>query len=221
MSRETGSLSSDMQAWLHEHSLRETEVQRALRLEMASHPEGGMQTSPEQVQFMGQLFAGIGGRRAIEVGVFTGYSALAIAHVLPPDGEVIACDISEHYMSVARSWWERDGMSDRIHSRIGPAAESLQALLDDGQAGTFDFMYVDADKESSPTYYELGLKLLRPGGFIGIDNMFLGGKVVDPDEDGSNVIATRKIARTLHDDERVAYSLVPVGDGLALAMKRP
>ncbi len=221
MSRETGSLSSDMQAWLHEHSLRETEVQRALRLEMASHPEGGMQTSPEQVQFMGQLFAGIGGRRAIEVGVFTGYSALAIAHAMPADGELIACDVSEEFMAIARSWWEKDGMSDRITSRVGPAAESLQALLDEGQAGTFDFMYVDADKESSPVYYELGLKLLRTGGFIAIDNMFLGGKVVDPAENGSNVIATREIARVLHDDQRVSYSLIPVGDGLALAMKRP
>ena len=220
MSRETGSLSTDMQSWLHAHSLRETEVQRALRMEMASHPEGGMQTSPEQAQFMGLLLAGIGGRRAIEVGVFTGYSALAIAHALPADGQLVACDISEEYMAVARSWWERDGMSDRITSRVGPAAESLQTMLDAGEAGTYDFMYVDADKESSPTYYELGLELLRPGGFIGIDNMFLGGKVVDPAEDGSNVIATREIARTLHDDERVAYSLVPVGDGLALAMKR-
>ena len=220
MSRETGSLSTDMQSWLHEHSLRETEVQRALRLEMASHAEGGMQTSPEQAQFMGLLIAGIGGRRAIDVGVFTGYSALAIAHALPPGGELVACDISEAYMEVARSWWERDGMSDRITSRVGPAVESLQAMLDEGQAGTYDFMYVDADKESSPAYYELGLELLRPGGFIGIDNMFLGGKVVEPSEDGSNVIATREIARTLHDDKRVNYSLVPVGDGLALAMKR-
>ena len=220
MSRETGSLSSDMQAWLHDHSLRETEVQRALRLEMASHPEGGMQTSPEQVQFMGQLFAGIGGRRAIEVGVFTGYSALAIAHAMPSDGELIACDVSEHYMAIARSWWEKDGMSDRITSRVGPAAESLQALLDEGQAGTFDFMYVDADKESSPIYYELGLQLLRSGGFIGIDNMFVGGKVVDPTATEPNVLATRSIARSMHDDQRVLYSLLPVGDGLGLAMKR-
>ena len=124
-------------------------------------------------------------------------------------------------MGVARSWWERDGLSDRITSRVGPAVDSLQAMLDEGQAGTYDFMYVDADKESSPAYYELGLELLRPGGFIGIDNMFLGGKVVDPEEDASNVMATREIARTLRDDQRVSYSLVPVGDGLGLAMKRP
>lgn len=221
MSRETGSLNADMQSWLHEHSLRETDVQRALRHDMGTHPEGGMQTSPEQAQFMALLFESIGGKRAIEVGVFTGYSALAIAHVLPPGGELVACDISEEFMSVARSWWERDGMSDRITSRVGPAAQTLQALIDEGQAGTFDFMYVDADKESSPVYYELGLQLLRPGGFIGIDNMFLGGKVVDPAEDGSNVVATREIARILHDDQRVSYSLVPVGDGLGLAMKRP
>lgn len=219
MSRESIHLGDAMQSWLHEHSLRETEVQRALRAEMESHPHGEMQTSPEQVQFMAMLVAAIGGRRAIEVGVFTGYSALAIAHALPDDGVLVACDIDEDFMAIARSWWEKDGVADRITSRVGPAVETLEGMLAAGEAGTYDFMYVDADKESSEAYYELGLQLLRPGGIIAIDNMFRGGRVVEPDANDSSTIATRVIARKLVDDERVAYTLVPIGDGLALAHK--
>ena len=220
MSRESVHLGEAMQTWLHDHSLRETPVQRALRLEMASHPEGEMQTSPEQVQFMAMLMAAIGGRRAIEVGVFTGYSAMAIAHVLPEGGELVACDLSPEYMDIAEGWWERDGVADRISQRVGPAVESLQALLDEGQAGSFDFMYVDADKESSDQYYELGLQLIRPGGLITIDNMFRGGRVVDPSADDSSTVATRAIAEKLFADERIDYTLVPIGDGLAVARKR-
>ena len=220
MSRDSIHLGEAMQAWLHEHSLRETEVQRALRADMESHPHGEMQTSPEQVQFMAMLFAAIGGRRAIEVGVFTGYSAMAIAHALPADGELIACDVSEEYMAVAQSWWERDGVADRITPRIGPAVDSLKALLAEGPAESFDFMYVDADKESSEQYYELGLQLLRPGGLIAIDNMFRGGRVVDPEAQDSSTIATRALANKLVVDDRIAYTLVPIGDGLAVAMKR-
>lgn len=219
MSRESIHLDDALQAWLHEHSLRETDVQRALREAMESHPHGEMQTSPEQVQFMAMLISAIGGKRAIEVGVFTGYSAMAIAHALPADGELIACDVSEEYMAIAQTWWVKDGVADRITPRLGPAAESLEAMLADGEGGTYDFMYVDADKESSDRYYELGLQLLRPGGIIGIDNMFRGGRVVDPDANDSSTIATRAIAKKLVNDERIAYTLVPIGDGLALAHK--
>lgn len=208
-----------MQAWLHEHSLRETEVQRALRADMESHPHGEMQTSPEQVQFMAMLVGAIGGRRAIEVGVFTGYSAMAIAHALPANGELIACDMSEEYMAIAQSWWEKDGVADRITPRLGPAVDTLEGLLSEGQAGCFDFMYIDADKELSDQYYELGLQLVRPGGLIGIDNMFRGGRVVDPEANDPSTIATRAIAKKLFLDDRIAYTLVPIGDGLALACK--
>ncbi len=209
-----------MQSWLHQHSLRETEAQRALREEMAAHPQGGMQTSPEQAQFLALLVSAIGARRAIEVGAFTGYSALAIAHALPADGELVACDVHEENMSIAQAWWEKDGVADRITPRLGPATQTLEALLADGEAGAFDFIYVDADKESSEQYYELGLELLRPGGIIGIDNMFRGGRVVDPEATDPGTVATRAIARKLADDERVAYTLIPIGDGLALALTR-
>lgn len=220
MSRESIQLVDDMRSWLHEHSLRETPVQRELREAMESHPHGEMQTSPEQVQFMAMLVSAIGGRRALEVGVFTGYSAMAIAHALPVDGELVACDVSEEYMAIAQTWWAKDGVADRITPRVGPAVDSLEAMLAAGEAGTYDFMYVDADKQSSEQYYELGLQLLRTGGILGIDNMFRGGRVSKPSENDESTVATRALAKKLVADERIAYTLVPIGDGLAVALKR-
>ena len=209
-----------MHSWLRDHCLRETEVQRQLRLSMEDHPEGEMLTSPEQVQLMALLAKSIGTKRAVEVGVFTGYSALGIARILPEDGRLYACDMSEEFMAIAQGWWEQAGESAKIESRLGPGEESLNALLKEGLGGSIDFMYVDADKVNSGNYYELGLELLRPGGMIGMDNMFLGGNVADLENTEPNILATRELAQKLLADDRVDYSLLPVGDGLGLALKR-
>lgn len=220
MSSRTGHLAEAMQSWLHEHSLRETDVQRQLRDSMKSFPDGEMLTSAEQVQLMALLAKSIGTKRAVEVGVFTGYSALGIAKILPEDGTLYACDMSEEFLAVAREWWEKAGVAGKIESRLGPGEDSLKALLDEGLGGSIDFMYVDADKVNSSTYYELGLRLLRSGGMIGLDNMFLGGRVADVSDNDPNTLATRALALKLLADERVDYSLLPIGDGLGLARKR-
>ena len=201
-----------------QNSLRETPVQAQLRAAMDGHPEGEMQTSPEQVQLLALLLKMMNARRVIEVGVFTGYSAMGMAMALPDDGVLVACDLSSDHMAVAQSWWDRAGVSERIEPRIGPAIESLEAMLADGQGGTYDFMYFDADKEAFLEYYELGLKLLRPGGLLTFDNMFRGGRVADPSVTDASTEATRSLARKLLEDDRVEYSLNPIGDGLAIAM---
>ena len=202
------------------HSLRETPIQHELRMAMEGHPEGEMQTSPEQVQLLALLLRTMKASRVIEVGVFTGYSAMGMAMALPDDGLVVACDLSSEHMAVAQEWWDRAGVSNRIQPRVGPASESLTQLLEAGEAGTYDFIYCDADKTGYPEYYELGLQLLRPGGLLTFDNMLRGGRVADPEVDDESTVATRELAAKLLADERVDYSLNPIGDGLAIAMKR-
>jgi len=199
-----------------ENSLRETPVQAQLRAAMDDHPEGEMQTSPEQTQFLFFLARSLNATRAIEVGVYTGASAMAIASALPHEGRLVACDISDEHLQTAMATWKAAGVDVRIESRIGPAVDTLTAMLDEPEAGHYDFMYVDADKENSLNYYELGLKLLRTGGIICIDNMFRGGDVTDASCIDESTVATRELARFLLSDERVDYSLVPIGDGLAL-----
>ncbi|MCH2138724.1 MAG: class I SAM-dependent methyltransferase [Phycisphaerales bacterium] len=216
MSRETIGLTGAMQQWVVDHGTDETDVAVQLRTAMADHPEGGMQTSPEQAQLLRTLVHVTGAQRILEVGVFTGYSAMLMASALPPTGTLIACDISEHWLATARTWWARAGVSDRIESRCGPAIDTLQALIDDGHAGTFDMLYIDADKTSSDAYCEVGLTLVRPGGVIAIDNMFRGGRVVDAHADDESTVATRALAAKWSADPRVCWSLLPIGDGLGV-----
>jgi len=220
MSNKSIGLSDALHEYLLTVSLRESAVMQRLREETADHPKSKMQIAPEQAQFLQFLLRLIGARRTIEIGVFTGYSALATAEVLPPTGEVVACDVSEEYTQVARRYWEEAGVADRIDLRIAPAAETLDALLDDGQAGTFDFSFIDADKETYDTYYEQSLRLLRPGGVIALDNVFRDGRVTDPDIDDESVRAIQDLNEKLHDDQRVDLTMLPVADGLTLAMKR-
>ncbi len=217
MSRETIGLSDGLASWMETHALRESAVQQQLRAAMGSHPRGGMQTAPEQVAFMQVLMKLIDAKRVIEIGVFTGYSALGMAAALPDDGVLLACDIDAQYLEEAEQWWVKAGVADRIESRLGPAVDTLDALIADGASGTIDFVYSDADKESSAAYYERSLKLLRPGGIFAIDNMFLGGRVVDMDDSEPSVVATREIAHVLSTDDRIDWSLVPIGDGLGVA----
>ena len=220
MSRQTLPVDSALHEWLLEHGLRESSVQRALRVEMVAHPEGQMQTSPEQVQLLAFLLKTMAATRVIEVGVFTGYSALGMAMALPAGAVLVACDSSGEHMDVAQGWWRRAGVSDRIEPRVGPATESLQALINEGGAGSFDFMYVDADKTGYGDYYEFGLHLLRPGGVMAFDNMLRSGRVADDSIQDASTVAIRALADRMRDDDRVEYSLLPIGDGLALAMVR-
>lgn len=179
--------------------------------------DGEMLTSPEQLQFLAFLARSIGAKNAIEIGVYTGASTLAIAEVLPEEGSIVSCDVSMDYIGYCSPAWEQAGVEHKIDLRIAPALDSLQALLHEGKKNSFDFMYIDADKTNSKNYYSLGLQLLRPGGIIAIDNMFYGGQVADEANEDANTIATRELASFLLADDRVDYSLVPIGDGLALA----
>jgi predicted O-methyltransferase YrrM len=220
MSNKSIGLSDELHEYLLSMSLRESAVMERLREETAHHPKAQMQIAPEQAQFFQFLLRLIGARRTIEVGVFTGYSALAAAEVLPPSGELVACDVSEEYTEVARRYWEAAGVADQIDLRIAPAEETLNALLDDGQAGTFDFSFIDADKETYDTYYEQSLELLRPGGVIALDNVFRDGRVTDPDVEDESVRAIQDLNEKLHTDDRVDLTMLPVADGVTLAMKR-
>ena len=220
MASHTGSLNQAMQQWLEHYSCRPSDALKELCKVTLTLEDSGMLTSPEQLQFLAFLATSIGAKRAIEVGVFTGASALAIAEVLPEDGVVIACDLTDEYLQYASPAWEAAGVTSKIDMRVGAAIDTLQELIDEGHSDTFDFMYIDADKVNSKNYYEYGLKLLRSGGIITIDNMFYGGQVADDSFDDENTVATRELTKFLHQDDRVDFSLIPIGDGLALMRKR-
>jgi predicted O-methyltransferase YrrM len=220
MSRQTLSLTADLQRYMLDVSLREPDVLRRLREETARHPQAEMQIAPEQGQFMALLARLVGARRALEVGVFTGYSALAVALALPPDGQVIALDVSEEFTAVARRYWREAGVGHKVDLRLGPAIETLDGLLAAGQAGTFDLAFIDADKPGYDGYYERALALVRPGGLILLDNMLRGGDVADPGMSDPGLEAIRALNRKLHGDARIDLSLLPVADGLTLARKR-
>ncbi len=220
MSSRTIQVTERLLAYLLSVGVREPESMQRLRKETASIPGAGMQISPEQGQFMTLLAELIGARRAIEVGTFTGYSALAVARALPKDGLLIACDVNSETTAIGMRYWQEAGVAERIDLRIAPAAETLRALIDDGQAGSFDMAFIDADKTGYATYYELCLTLLRPGGLVLIDNVLWGGSVADPAATDPDTLAIREINATIHKDERVSMTLVPVGDGLTLARKR-
>ena len=221
MSSKTNQLSDAMSSWIHEHSLRTSSASISLFQETATLEDGLMITSPEQLQFLAFLATTINAKQTIEVGVFTGASALAVAEVLPNNGRVVACDLTDEYLPIATKAWDEAGVSKKIDMRIGPALNTLQELIDEGQTGSFDMMYIDADKVNSHNYFELGLKLMRSGGIIAIDNMFYGGQVADSAyDDDENTIATRALTDALHGDNRVDFTLIPIGDGLALMRKR-
>ncbi|MDH4131487.1 MAG: class I SAM-dependent methyltransferase [Gemmatimonadota bacterium] len=220
MSRQTLTLDERLYRYLLEHSLREPDVLRRLREETAAHPKAEMQIAPEQGQFMALLVRLMGARRVLEVGVFTGYSSLAMALALPEDGRLVACDISEEFTAVARRYWREAGVESRVELRLGPAVETLDALLAAGEAGRFDLAFLDADKESYDVYYERSLELLRPGGLVILDNMLQDGQVADPAVATPPVVAVRQLNDKLLRDERVDLTLLPVADGLTLARKR-
>jgi predicted O-methyltransferase YrrM len=219
MTTRTLNLDDSLYRYLLDTSLREHPVLAELRAATHDHPLARMQIAPEQGQFMALLAQLASARRTIEIGVFTGYSALAVALVLPPDGRIVACDISTEYTDVARNYWEKAGVAHKIELRIAPARESLDALLAQGEAGNFDFAFIDADKTGYDAYYERCLSLLRTGGLIVVDNTLWGGSVAHPSTD-ADTVAIQEFNRKLHRDERVDLSLLPIGDGLTLARKR-
>jgi caffeoyl-CoA O-methyltransferase len=206
--------------YLLDVSLREASILADLREATASHPKVVMQISPEQGQFMAMLVKLTGAKRCVEVGVFTGYSSLAVALALPTDGQIIACDIDEEFTRLAVEYWQRAGVESKIQLKLAPAIDSLDQLLADGQDGQFDFAFIDADKVNYRHYYDRLLNLVRKGGLIAVDNTLWSGDLADPDVNDEDTIALRAFNQYLHSDERVDLSLVPIGDGLTLARKR-
>ena len=220
MSSRTIVLTDALYKYLLEVSLREPEVMRRLREETQKMPSAGMQISPEQGQFMALLVELMGAKRCLEIGTFTGYSALAVARALPADGILVACDISANYTARAKPYWQEAGVADRIDLRIGPAVETLDTLLAQGQAGSFDFAFIDADKTNYKNYFQRVLDLLRRGGLACVDNVLWSGAVADPTRDDEDTVAIREFNQALAKDSRVTISLVPIGDGLTLTRKR-
>jgi predicted O-methyltransferase YrrM len=220
MSNRSISLTDSLYDYLLSVSLRESHLQRRLREETAADPMARMQISPEQGQFMALLARLTGARRCIEIGVFTGYSSLAVALALPAGGSIVACDVSEEWTSVARRYWAEAGVADRIELRLAPALATLDSLLAAGAGGTFDLAFIDADKTSYPAYYERSLLLLRPGGLVLVDNTLWSGRVADPEVADADTVALRHFNDRLHRDDRVDLAMLPVGDGLTLARKR-
>ena len=220
MTRKTLNLTDSLHDYLLSVSLREPEILRQLREETARLPESNMQIAPEQGQFMALVLRLMGAERGIEVGVYCGYSALACALALPAGGELIACDINAEWTAVARRYWQRAGVDDRIKLHLRPALETLRHLIDEGRAGSFDYAFIDADKENYWHYYEACLTLLRPGGLVMVDNTLWEGRVLAPEAAESSTRAIQAFNRRLLADERVDISLLPLADGLTLARKR-
>jgi len=220
MSNRTIAITESIYQYLCDHSLREDPILKDLRDHTYDMEERAMQIAPEQGQFMQMLVKLIGAKNTIEVGVFTGYSSLAIALALPEDGRIVACDVNPQYTSVAEKFWVSAGVREKIDLRIGPAKDTLLELINAGLTGTFDFAFIDADKINYDHYYELCLQLIRPGGLITVDNVLWGGAVSDDTINDVDTNSIRALNDKLHQDERIDLSLVPVGDGLTLAMKR-
>jgi caffeoyl-CoA O-methyltransferase len=220
MSRPNEYLPENIYDYMNSVSIREPAILRKLREETASHPMGGMQIPPEHGQFLALLMQLTGARRTLEVGVFTGYSSLAVALALPDDGKLLACDVSEEYTSVARRYWKEAGVDHMIDLRLKPALETLHELIAQRQHNRFDFAFIDADKANYEGYYECALELVRPGGLIAIDNVLWHGRVIDPEANDADTLAIRAINKKLLGDSRVAISMLPISDGLTLACKR-
>ena len=219
MSNKTLSLNNSLYEYILSVSLREPEVLARLRAETLQQPMSMMLSAPEQGQFLALLAQLIGARKCLEVGVYTGYSTLWVALALPHDGSVLACDVSEKWTAIARRYWEEAGVAERIDLQLAPALETLDRLLAADQAGSFDFAFIDADKENYPDYYERTLQLLRPGGLMVIDNTLWSGAVADTSRQDPETCAIRALNDLVHADDRVQMSLLPVADGLTLARK--
>lgn len=219
MSNRTLSIDDSIYNYLCDVSLNEPELLRQLREETAQIEYSVMQISPEQGQFMSLLIKLMGAKRAIEIGTYTGYSSICVASAMPEDGKLICCDISPQWTSIAEKYWARAGLENKIDLYSQPAAQTLQKLLDDGAEKSFDFMFIDADKQNYIMYYELALRLLRKGGLIAVDNTLWSGAVADPENTEPGTRAIRRFNEMLKQDDRVSQSLLTIGDGLTLILK--
>ncbi|MEG4532665.1 class I SAM-dependent methyltransferase [Microcoleus sp. D2_18a_D3] len=220
MANSTLGLEHQLYDYLLSISLREPDILASLREETAKHPMAQMQIAPEQGQFMELMVQLMGATKTLEIGVFTGYSSLCVALALPSNGQIIACDVSEEYTAIARRYWEAAGVANKISLQLGPAINTLDKLIAEGQAGTFDFAFIDADKENYEAYFERSLQLVRNGGLIVIDNVLWSGRVADPQVQDESTTAIRSFNDKLRNDPRVTLSVVPIADGLTLALKR-
>ena len=220
MSNRTISITAELDDYIVESSTEEPAVLAELRTETATLPDSNMQIGPQQGQFMALLVSALGAKRILEIGTFTGYSALAMAIALPADGLIVTCDINPETTAIARRYWQAAGVSDRIQLRLGPGLETLDELIADGNAGTFDFAFIDADKENYDGYFERAIQLVRRGGLIAIDNVLWSGKVIDPLIDDASTTAIRAFNLARRNDDRITITMLPIGDGLTLARKR-
>lgn len=219
MSSKTRELSSELYQYLLSISYQETPVMKALRTYTAELPLGHMQISPEQAQFMSFLVRLLQVRKALELGVFTGFSALCIAQAMPVEGRLIACDTSEEWTNIAKKYWQEAEVNNKIDLRLAPAEKTLDQLLSQGQQGSFDFAFIDADKENYPLYYEKTLELLRSGGVMMLDNVFKQGKVLDLQTRSPAVKAIQTLNQKIYQDPRVSISVLPLSDGVTLVHK--
>ncbi len=220
MSNRTLNLTDELYGYLLSVSLRQPDLLSRLQQETASLPMAGMQICAEQGQLMALLVQLMGATRALEIGVFTGYSSLCVALALPEHGQLVACDVSEEWTALARRYWQEAGVAAKVDLRLAPALETLDQLLTQGQANSFDFAFIDADKQNYEHYYERALQLVRPGGLIAIDNVLWFGRVADVQIQDPTTASLRAFNQKLHRDSRVALSLIPIGDGLTLALKQ-
>ncbi|HHO59013.1 MAG TPA: SAM-dependent methyltransferase [Thiotrichales bacterium] len=219
MSNRTLSIDDRLYDYLCSVSVEESDLLRQLRNETRDVEFSNMQIGPEQGQFMALLVKLMGARQAIEVGTYTGYSSLCIAGALPKDGHLLCCDTSEEWTAIARKYWLLAGLTEKIELQLQPAEQTLQKLLDEGRAGSFDFVFLDADKQTYPVYYEQILQLLRKGGLMAVDNTLWSGSVADPQNNEPGTRAIRRFNDMVKADNRVIKSLVPIGDGLTLIIK--
>ena len=220
MGKQTLDLNDNLYDYLLSVSLRDNPIQQKLREETDKLEWGMMQISADQAQFMFLLMKLINAKRIIEIGTFTGYSALVMADALPDDGEIIACDTSEEWTAIAIDYWQQGGTASKIDLRLAPALDTLKSLITAGQTESFDAAFIDADKQNMLNYFEYCLQLIRPGGLIMIDNVLWGGSVADPNKNDDDTNAIRATNQFILRDDRVDISLVPIGDGLTLARKR-
>jgi predicted O-methyltransferase YrrM len=214
-------VSEELYDYILSVSLREPDILRRLREETAPYPHSFMQISPDQGQFMSLLIRLIAATRTIDLGVYTGYSSLCVALTLPPDGKIIACDVNEEWTSMAKRYWAEAGVSHKVDLRLAAAMGTLDSLLAEGLAGSFDFVFIDADKENYDGYYERSLELLRPGGLIAVDNVLWSGRVLDTRGYDRDTVAIKAFNSKLLADDRVFLSMIPIADGLTLALKQP
>ena len=219
MSRNYTPITDALAEYIRGVTLREPETLRRLRESTEDHPRATMQIAPEQGQFLHFLTKLIGARSILEVGVFMGYSSSWMALALPPEGKILACDVSEEYTAIARNTWREAGVESKIDLRLAPALETLDSLIASGRSGTFDMAFIDADKGNYSNYYERALQLVRRGGLIAADNTLWDGSVIDPTDNDADTEAIRAFNRKLHTDDRIALTLATIGDGVTLACK--